>query len=490
MSTRRYVTAACAVAMLALLGGCPQPVEETPPVPVDDSAPAAVPTPTTWAPVTAPVEPAEQTGPALISNGTRDAFARIGSGADLQRMQSEYSRMLNDPDVGAYAAYNLGVIAFRQGREGEAEDRFREALQKHPALGPAVVALVRMSLRDNDITGARRTLDSALAASSSAPQVRAAGLYIALAEQRYDDVMRDGREILLLDEGNTDVFYTLAMAYLRTGRSELAQYIVEQGLGRDDQNVAFHMVLAQIRLANDNLAGAQSELGEVLEIDPYNAEAHNNLGLVRLRLRNFSRAAESFEAAIEFSPAFPEAWLNLGNAKKGQQDYTGAEEAFQRALELRPGYADAYFNLAVLYLDAEMPGHTKESRLEQSLAYFDQYRDAARGGLSAQYTQYRAEAQGLLDTERTLGAQTSSQSDAGAESADPWGDSSATDDPWGATAADPWGELGDEGSEGDDSEGDGEGGADVPASDTDWPDDTTDETWTDDDDVWEGADEW
>ncbi len=497
---RRFTNALSAIGLFTLLGACNQGVADLDAEPANQTTPVVESANTTPSPFDAPATNTAETPAAdsatpiapsaFVGEGElADAVAAAASG-DLNRAKNRFRDLLDDPELGGYAAYNLGVIAYREGQVSDAEGYFEQALDKQPDLGLPLVALVRMRLRDGDRSGASRLVQSQLAASDNAPQIRAANLYVMLDEQDYEGVIRLGRELLLDDEENLDVFFTMATAYLRTDRASLAEYIVDQALGRDNSRAEFQVLRAQVRIANDNLTGAQTILEQVLQNDPYHAEAHNNLGLVRLRSRNYDRAEESFDNAIRYAPDYAPAWLNLGNARKGQQNYTGAAEAFNQALEVDRNYADPYFNLAVLYLDAEMPGLDRIERLEQSLAYFDAYQSAVGAIPSgSSYSAYRAEAQGLLDTERTLQEQSQQDPFASDGGGDAWGDDGGGDDAWGDDGGDAWGDDG-----GDDAWGDEGGGDDTwgdDGGDVDWGDDGGgDDTWDDDESSEEGDDTW
>jgi Tfp pilus assembly protein PilF len=491
---RQIRRAFLSTAALTLLSGCPQPVPEEPVVeatvePVVDAVEQFEPDPFAD-PVDAP--PTIAPAPAFSNGDVDDAIAAALTG-DLQSAKTEFQRLLEDPELGTYAAYNLGVIAYREGQVLQATSYFEDALDKDPTHAAPLAALVRDALRTGNSREAQRLVDVQMSRSENAPEIRAVGLYVLNHDGRHEQVIRDGREILLQDEENLDVFFNIAVAYRETARPELAQFILEQGLGRDRSRVEFSLALGQLRMEEGNLTAAQTQFSNALEVDPFNAEAHNNLGLVRLRLRNYSRAEESFVSAAQYAPEYAEAWLNIGNARKGQQNYAGAQVAFEEALSIRSDFSDAYYNLAILYLDAEMGGLEKRPRLEQSISYFDSFARGA-GAIPADhpYHGYRAEAETLLRIEIEF------QEEAANAPADVWGDDSSegddSSDDWGDDSSDDWGDdssddWGDDSSDdwGDDSSDDSEDDWGDDSSD-DWGDDSSDD-WGDDSSDESGEDE-
>ena len=303
-------------------------------------------------------------------------MARARDG-DFASARTDLQQLLNEDEVAAHAAYALGVIAFYEGQEDLALDYFDNAMEIDPLLTDALAATVRVHLRNQDISSARAVIERQEGRSESAPEVRAVDLYVQLYEGRYEQVITGGRSILLEDDDNLDVHYTMAMANFYLGRVELAEYILQSGLDRDPDRPDFYFALAQFQLSQDNIPGAQNFLNRALEIDPNHPEAYNNLGVLQLQSRNYDGAASSFEQATNRAPEYEEAWLNLGNAYKGLGRIDEAQQAFERALQISPDYADPYFNLGVLYMDVEIGELPRIDRCNQAIDFFNNYRDRA-----------------------------------------------------------------------------------------------------------------
>jgi tetratricopeptide (TPR) repeat protein len=402
-----------------------------------------------------------------------DAAVDRYADGDLAGARDALSALLSDPVVGARAAYNLGTIAFAEQQEDQALAYFEAAMQADPMLAEPVAATVRILLRSGDRLGARRVVDEQLRASEEAPQIAAVALLVTLVEGRHEQVIRDGRALLLRDEDNLDIFYAMGAANLALGRTELARYIFQQGNDRDGERPEFLFGLAEIEIAANNNPGARALLRRLLDVAPYHAEAWNNLGALQLETRAFEEAVESFEAATRCAPSYREAWLNLGNAYKGAQRYSDAIAAFETALSLDRTYADPYFNLGVLYLDTELPTLTRLQRFEQSIAYFGQYRDRA-GTLpdGHPYFDFVAQAERMYATQLELDSAPPPPEPSDEDSGDEGGG-----DDWG----DDWGDFGDDsgaGETGDDSGGD-DGGGDDGGGDDGGGDDGGDDEWGD-----------
>ena len=468
----RYV--APIVAALAWTG-CAMPDATPAPAntvdPVVESAPAAAATAPEDDPFgdVAPATATEPAGPDMdrLRDLVADAIADAEDG-DYDAARSQLVPLLDVPEAAAFAAYNLGVIAYLEKRPLDALDYYERAMAADPTYAEPVLGAVRMRIRDNDLAGAQRIVDRQVAASDNAPQIRAASLLIHLAAGRYDQCIREGRSLLLEDEGNLDVFVALAQAQLALGRVELAEYILNEGIGRDPERPEFYFILGRIQLAEGNLPGARRQFEAVLERQPLHAEALNNIGVIRLASRDYSGAVDAFSTALDVAPGYAEAWVNLGNAQKGLQDYAEAERSFLEATRIDDQFETPWFNLGVLFLDAEMVGYSRIERLEQSLRHFSAFRTRA-GALPNDHpvNAYSAEAQSLLTVELELEAAANAPVEEAP--ADDWGDGGGDDD-WGETGGDDdWGDDGSDG--GDDDWGDdGSDGGDDWGDDDGWDD--------------------
>lgn len=430
------------LALAAVLSGCGAAATTVEPTPEVTEAPAPagaaeVPVDPVAAALGAPATENDQ-----ASLDALDRAAEALASGDLAGARSEFTALLDVPAVSARASYNLGVIAFAEQQDAQAVEYFEAALRSDPSFAPALAGIVRLALRDDDLVSARRAVESQSRASDNAPAIRAIGLYITLAEGRFEQVIRDGRALMLEDDANLDVFYAMGAANLGLGRVELARYIFQEGVERDDTRPEFFFGLAEIEMAADNNPGARTWLRRALDAQPFHPEAWNNLGVLYLATRAFDEAVEAFENATRYAPAYREAWLNLGSAYKGAQRYDDAVTAFNTAIEFDRTYADPYFNLGVLYLDTEIGGLTRIERYQQSITYFEQYRDRA-GAIPAdhQFHGYLAQAQTLYQTQVELES-------APPPSAEPEPSEEGTgeEDEWGDDWGDEWGDDGAEGS--------------------------------------------
>lgn len=304
---------------------------------------------------------------------------------DVQGAISTLKGLAGDPRVGFLAQYNLGVIADHQGQSDQAAGYFRECLRLNPDFSPALVNLVRQSLRAGKPDQALTTADTWVRQRPDNLRHKDARLQALLGLKRFEDVIREAREILRKDERNVRAMQNMALAYQALGKFELAQDILLQVVEINEDPAVEAEVnyrLGLVFLAQDKEPRARSAFEQAVQLRPDFAEARNDLGILYHKARDYQNAVNHFKAAIAAYPAFTEAMLNLGNAYKGLGDYTQAEDTFKRAILASPRYPAPYFNLGVLYLDANFEGRDKKQLFQLAIDNFNRYKAELKAGLS------------------------------------------------------------------------------------------------------------
>lgn len=218
-----------------------------------------------------------------------DAIEAARNG-DIAQARADFRALQNDPTVGAWATHNLGVLATAENQDDQARAYFEQALDQNPALGDALVALIRPMLRAGDTRGASALVNRYLAASGNAPEIEAASLLVMLEDEQFTQVISAGRAVLLRQPENLDVHFAMAMAYAGLGQNDLGRYILNQALNRDGNRADIRYALAVIELEDGATAAAQSMFRQVTESNPYHVESWNNLGVLYMGVLGTSPA--------------------------------------------------------------------------------------------------------------------------------------------------------------------------------------------------------
>jgi tetratricopeptide (TPR) repeat protein len=321
---------------------------------------------------------------------------------NLEGAAEKLSSLVDEPDGGFLAAYNLGVVRESQGNNAKAAEAYVKALASNPDFTPALVNLVRLYLRQGEATSARRIADKYTSARPQNLGHRVTLLEVGLAQKRYEDVVREAKELLRREERNVDAMLAMAEAHYRLGRYELSKAILERAVEIAPERGEIYYKVGMVELKRDDNDAAKANFEKAVQVQPRYPEARNNLGVLYHQARDYDGAIEQFEKALAVWPGFKQAYLNLGNAHKGKGQFREAEVAFKKALSVDKDYLDAHFNLAILYLESEVPGMEKIPRLQLAIDTLNNYKSAAKGRLAKgdPADAYIAEARKAIEEEK------------------------------------------------------------------------------------------
>lgn len=115
-------------------------------------------------------------------------------------------------------------------------------------------------------------------------------------------------------------------------------------LGRDE--VRHLYTLGEVRLAMQDVAGAEEAYRAVLDLDPDDPNAHLELGLINERRGNARDAEEHFIESLKSDPGNPRALYSYASLYYATDDLETAEELLVRALAVDERYSPALSALA------------------------------------------------------------------------------------------------------------------------------------------------
>jgi tetratricopeptide (TPR) repeat protein len=292
---------------------------------------------------------------------------------DRKRALNKLDGMLND-DAGYLAAYNMGIIHESEGETKKAAKRYQQALTKNADFSPALLNLVRLYIRNNQVSDADAIARNYMDKRPENMAHRAAHLEVDLHKGQYEEVIRAAKKILRRDEKNVDAMLAMAEANMELERYELARAILDRAVEIEPQRAEIYFKYGVISDQEGVSAAAIDGYKQALKRRTDYPEAHNNLGVLYHEARDYKAAIKQFNAAIKWAPSFKEAYLNRGNSLKGDGSFEKAASSFQKALEIDPKYADALFNLGILYLDSDFEAMDKIPELRKSVEFFEKYK--------------------------------------------------------------------------------------------------------------------
>ncbi|HEX9051739.1 MAG TPA: tetratricopeptide repeat protein, partial [Anaeromyxobacter sp.] len=357
------------------------------------------------APGATPADAAAAGGPSASAEEAAIARQQFSEGIRLAQDATSLGRAAEtferayelDPDL-TYAALDAGILRERLGDDAGAAALYGRVLDASPWFAPAARNLVRLRIRQGDAAGAETDVRARIGRAPGMASLEVALAEVLLATGRLDEAEQEARKALKLDEKNVPAMVSLATAYHRKKRHELAKMVLENARQVDDRDPTVWNRLGFVDLALGNRARALEDFRTAAALGPDFAEARANYGAFLSDAEDYAGAVAELEAAVRLAPRSAPAWLDLGNAYRGIQQFEKAEAAYGKARELDPALREVDFNLAVLYLDGDKPGTPALARLERSVAFFDAFEKA--GGADPKVPEYRKDAGKAIDREK------------------------------------------------------------------------------------------
>jgi len=260
----------------------------------------------------------------------------------------ENLRQLNPsvPEVHA----NLGLIYFEQRKFDAAIPELRRALQLKPGLSNSA-ALLAMSLSElGRYEEALPGLEKGF--RSTDPQIkRMCGLQL---ERAYTGLKRDTKAVDVAMEMNRlypddpEVLYHNGKIFGNYAYLTMRK-LVEVG----PNSIWRHQALAEAAESQGSFATAIAEYHQVLKMNPNQPGIHYRLGrtlLARARQSNSSddlaEAEKEFQQELQLDPENGNAAYEIGLARQNAGQFAEAQQLFERVLKFHPDFEDAQLGLA------------------------------------------------------------------------------------------------------------------------------------------------
>jgi len=325
-------------------------------------------------------EQCRRPSPPEMSSKARRAFeqgvnaaAADNPGSAETSFQSALSK-----DPRAYPAlYNLGVLADRAGREGDAINYYRRALGILPDYEPAARGIVTIQLRRGQVQEAVATVEPLANEYRTNIEMQALYAEVLVEANRLDEAWMAARRALKCNERFVPALIALVKASRAQGRDELADSILEQALEVDPRVAELHFMSGQkLQAEPGRLREAMAAYERAIQLRPDYAEARMALGVQLLAGGNYAGALANFQAAERLVPTLPAVHVNLGDAYRASRQWTEAQRAYRRALELQSKLPEAHYGLGLMFLTAggDFPGLDELSAYEKAVSELKTYR--------------------------------------------------------------------------------------------------------------------
>ena len=250
--------------------------------------------------------------------------------------------------------YNLGVIAYRQGKYGDAVRYLSDAKVLDPS-DADIVAMQGMIAAQQRTGDAEALMQEALALDEYSS---VALNYLADKEIRarnYEQALVLCRKGLLGNPDNLDSYLNMAIVYYETDRLELGELVCQSALKINKEAAPIRNLLGLVYLKQNEVRKAFSEFERAVKAEPGYMDARMNLSALVLNYKDYGAAVTQFEEALKLDPDNLDLRLSYAVALRGVENYDGARTELQGILAKQPGHLEASYNLCILlheYLEA------------------------------------------------------------------------------------------------------------------------------------------
>ena len=340
-------------------------------------------------------------------NDSAERIAEVGQSALAAGKYAEAEKAFEqlrklEPNIAEVQA-NLGLIYFQERKFEEAVPTLRQALKLKPTLVKSD-NLLAMSLSEiGHYREAVPGLDKCLHHSSDQEIQRMCGLEL---QRAYTGLKKDDKAVevamqlnrlfpndpeILYQTGKiygnfafltmeklaqvapTSVWKHLAAAEAHESQGSYDQAIPEykEVLNLDPQRPGIHFRIGRSlmgrywqRHSADELAAAEKEFEQELQIDPANANSAYELGELRRKANQFDEAQRYFEQALQHYPDFPEAQLGLAAVLQAKKLPDQAVVHAQRAVAIDPENEVGWYRVAQIQKSLGNSGEQEKAMAE------------------------------------------------------------------------------------------------------------------------------
>ena len=293
-------------------------------------------------------EKAASLNPNDVASRTALGLSQIANGqadAGFKAMESAVKL-----DKGSQATLALIAASVRQGQMDRALAAIHSLEQKQPgaALPHALEGSARLA--QNDVAGARKGYESALAAD---PAYFPAALNLArldLAEQNPAEARKRFEGVLAKEPNNVPALLALAELQERSGASkEDVLALISKAVNAEPKSLPARRALVNFYMRTREPRKAVAAAQEGLAAIPNSPELMDLLGMAQLSNAEFDRALETYRDLARKQPSSPVPYLRMAIIHEVRKDDAAAVDNLRKSIALKPDFVDAQRALAALY---------------------------------------------------------------------------------------------------------------------------------------------
>ncbi len=198
--------------------------------------------------------------------------------------------------------------------------------------------------------------------------------------ERYEQAVRDYRQVVEMDPGDMKAHYNFGVSLFRLGKLDEAKREFQAALAISPFFVPADDSLGSIALQKKDYNQARVMFEHVLALSPYDYDAHYNLGALSALQGQWDAGERHLRAAMRVDPANPGPHNALGDLYLKKGDLDKAYTEFLESIRLRPKSASAHYDLGLVLQKQNKPNDAA-NEFRQALVIDPQF-SAARDALS------------------------------------------------------------------------------------------------------------
>jgi choline-sulfatase len=157
------------------------------------------------------------------------------------------------------------------------------------------------------------------------------------------------RQAVQLNPSNPLAHFNLAVSLFQLQQLSEAAKETQAALALAPWYTRAEELLANIRFAQKDYAGARSSFERLLATDPQSYIARFNLGVLAAGAKHWEEAENHLNACLKIDPNAAEAYNTLGSVYLQEGYADKARAALERAIRLKPDFAWAHYNLGLVF---------------------------------------------------------------------------------------------------------------------------------------------
>ena len=326
-----------------------------------------------------------------ITPPVRKAIAQFQS-AELLRKQGktqeavaayqEYLRLADAAKMGAGAqtpAYRAlyNVYLTRQDRKGmeTALQHIAQGTPQDPTIWAAFAALY---LQEKRFDEAAANADKALKLNPDPQLAKQAHLVrgtVAFQRKQWAAAETDYAALTSLVPGDPELLSKLLLTQNAQKKTRPAIETAEKLLKVAPRMTPVRLLLAELKLQNNDAPGALAAYSDALKVEPNNAAALFNRALLLQRLQKWDAAISAYSAYLAIAPKDFNAQYNVGLLYQNLRNLVAARTHFAAAAQLNPKNKAALVNMALCERELGFAARTPAERadtLNTAVAHFQQ----------------------------------------------------------------------------------------------------------------------